>query len=155
MDSLTTAQRSERMRRVRSEDTKPEMLIRRLLHRLGYRYRLHCGDLPGKPDLVFPGRSKIIFVHGCFWHGHRCRSGLNKPASNLAYWMPKLLRNKARDRKNKGLLKRLGWDVLVVWECQLGRESLARDLAALQAPVSFSADGRERVPMSPPAGNRR
>jgi DNA mismatch endonuclease (patch repair protein) len=120
MDNLTRAQRSATMRRVRSRDTKPELVVRRLVHALGYRYRLYRSNLPGKPDLVFPRRNKAIFVHGCFWHGHDCGAGTNRPSSNLAYWRAKLLRNKRRDVNNRAALKILGWKVLVIWECQLG-----------------------------------
>jgi DNA mismatch endonuclease (patch repair protein) len=121
MDTFTPNERSRVMRQVRGRDTGPEMVVRRLVHSMGFRYRLHCRELPGNPDLVFPSRRKIIFVHGCFWHGHACRSGRNRPSSNMGYWIPKLERNKARDRANRKQLKRLGWDVLVVWECQLKR----------------------------------
>jgi DNA mismatch endonuclease (patch repair protein) len=128
MDTFTPDQRSELMRRVRGQDTEPEMMVRRFVHRMGFRYRLHCRELPGNPDLVFPSRRKIIFVHGCFWHGHACRSGRNRPSSNQMYWIPKLERNRKRDRANRRKLKKLGWDVLVVWECQLkhGEEAAAR-----------------------------
>jgi DNA mismatch endonuclease (patch repair protein) len=85
MDNLNPAERSELMSRVRSQDTEPEMVVRRLVHGMGFRYRLHVKNLPGKPDLVFPSRGKIIFVHGCFWHGHWCRAGLNRPSSNHPY----------------------------------------------------------------------
>jgi DNA mismatch endonuclease (patch repair protein) len=124
MDKLTIAQRSEVMSRVRSEDTKPEMAVRSLIHRLGYRYRLHGQELPGKPDLVFPTLGKAIFVHGCFWHGHRCRSGRNRPSSNTLYWTLKLDGNKKRDRATNLKLRRLGWNVLVLWECELKNEAL-------------------------------
>lgn len=107
------------MSKVRSKDTKPEMIVRRLAHALGYRFRLHRADLPGKPDLVFPRLRKAIFVHGCFWHGHNCKRGRNRPRSNQDYWLVKLDRNKQRDQKHRRALKRLGWRVLVVWECQL------------------------------------
>ena len=109
------------MGRIRGKDTKPEMAVRRLLHGLGYRYRLHRKDLPGKPDLVFGKRRKIIFVHGCFWHQHpdpQCRGG-RIPKSRLDYWGPKLARNVERDAVNEGLLKADGWDVLTVWECEI------------------------------------
>jgi len=119
MDTFRPDQRSEVMRRVRAFDTEPEMVVRRFVHSLGFRYRLHRRELPGNPDLVFPRLRKIIFVHGCFWHGHDCRAGRNRPSSNKNYWIPKLDRNKLRDRRNRSKLKRLGWDVLVVWECQL------------------------------------
>ena len=134
MDTFTPKERSRVMRQVRDRDTGPEMTVRRLVHSMGFRYRLHCRELPGNPDLVFPSRRKIIFVHGCFWHGHACRSGRNRPSSNTGYWIPKLERNKARDRANRRQLKRLGWDVLVVWECQLKRAGAvaARILRFLQ-----------------------
>jgi DNA mismatch endonuclease (patch repair protein) len=119
MDNLTARQRSETMRRVHSVDTSPELALRRFLHRLGYRYRLHDPALPGKPDLVFPSRRKIIFVHGCFWHGHACPAGRNRPVSNTGYWGAKLARNQTRDRKHGRCLRALGWRVMVVWECQL------------------------------------
>ena len=109
------------MRRIRSQDMKPELLVRRLLHGLGYRYRLHRVDLPGKPDIVFASRKKVIFVHGCFWHGHddpNCVDGRRKPKSNLDYWLPKLARNKARDEQQQRELKANGWSVLAVWECE-------------------------------------
>lgn len=106
------------MRAVKGADTKPEMAVRRMLHRLGYRYRLHAAGLPGKPDLVFPSRRKVIFVHGCFWHQHRCPAAA-RPASRREYWDAKLDRNVQRDRRNRRLLRALGWRTLVVWECQL------------------------------------
>ena len=121
MDNLSVAQRRATMRAVRSKDTAPEMIVRRLVHALGRRYRLHVQGLPGCPDLVFPLRRKAIFVHGCFWHGHSCPAGLNVPRSNERYWGAKLERNKARDERNKRTLRALGWRVLTIWECQLKR----------------------------------
>ncbi|MFQ5852700.1 MAG: very short patch repair endonuclease [Candidatus Binatia bacterium] len=118
-DFLTQEQRSKRMAKVRSRDTSPEMIVRRLAHRMHYRYRLHRHDLPGKPDLVFPGRRKVVFVHGCFWHGHNCSAGLNRPKTNKSYWVPKLERNRERDAENQARLRKLGWQVLVIWECDL------------------------------------
>ena len=119
MDRLSTEQRSENMRRIRSNDTKPELALRSMLHKLGYRFRLHRKDLPGRPDIVFPGRSKVIFVHGCFWHQHLgCREG-RMPGSRLDYWTPKLERNLVRDAATRKLLEEQGWGVLVVWECEL------------------------------------
>lgn len=106
------------MRRIRKTDTAPEMTVRRLCHRLGYRYRLHRGDLPGTPDLVFPRLHKVIFVHGCFWHQHDCRLGRKQPSANPSYWLPKLARNVERDRQSRERLEQLGWDVLVIWECE-------------------------------------
>lgn len=106
------------MAAVKSKDTTPELLVRRLVHSLGYRYLLHVRALPGVPDLVFPSRRKVLFVHGCYWHRHHCRSGCSMPASRVAYWKKKLLENKRRDAKNRRKLRRLGWKVLTVWECQ-------------------------------------
>lgn len=110
--------RSENMKRIRSKDTLPELIVRRLLHSLGYRYRLHRHGLPGRPDIVFPGRKKIIFVHGCYWHAHGCKLG-HTPKSNKAYWSPKLQRNVDRDKRNREILSELGWQSLVLWECEL------------------------------------
>lgn len=119
MDSLTHARRSANMSRIRSKDTKPEMLVRRLLHALGYRYRLHRRDLPGAPDLVFPSRQKVILVHGCFWHQHKgCIDG-RLPKSHEDYWLPKLRRNVERDRRNIAKLQRRGWKVMKLWECEI------------------------------------
>lgn len=110
------------MSRVRSEDTRPEMKVRSVIHRLGFRYRLHRKDLPGTPDLVFPGRKKVILVHGCFWHGHRCRRGSRVPATNRDYWLGKIERNRARDRTARSELSARGWKSLVLWECQIRDE---------------------------------
>ena len=111
--------RSELMRRVRSKDTKPEMAIRRALHRAGYRYRLHAKHLPGKPDLVFASRKAVIFVHGCWWHGHSCKRGARAARNNADYWSAKISRNIERDKATRTALKRLGWRVLIVWECEV------------------------------------
>jgi len=120
MDTLTPVERSERMSRVRSKDTKPEMLVRSLVHRMGYRYKLHDKNLPGNPDLVFPSRHKIIFIHGCFWHRHGKRCELTRwPKSKLEFWKPKLEQNRHRDDSVKRRLRRLGWRTLTIWECQL------------------------------------
>jgi DNA mismatch endonuclease (patch repair protein) len=113
------------MSRIRGKDTKPEMVVRRLVHAMGYRYRLHQKDLPGKPDLVFPCLKKVIFVHGCFWHVHNCRYGRVKPATNAKFWESKRNGNKERDTKNKKRLKHLGWQALVIWECQVARKDIA------------------------------
>ena len=120
MDTLSPSERSERMSRVRSKNTKPELTIRRLVHSLGYRYRLHATQLPGKPDLVFAARRKVIFAHGCFWHRHGARCHLTRlPKSKLDFWQPKLEQNKKRDEKNIRELRKRGWKPLVIWECQL------------------------------------
>lgn len=118
VDHVTPARRSEIMSRIRSKDTGLEMKVRRLVHGMGYRYRLHGRNLPGKPDLVFPGRGKVIFVHGCFWHAHACKYGMRTPKSNVEFWDDKLLRNKERDRRTRAALCRQGWKVFVVWQCQ-------------------------------------
>lgn len=131
MDTLSPQQRSERMSRVRGRDTKPEMQVRRLVHAMGYRFRLHRRDLPGVPDLVFPSRRKVIFVHGCFWHRHpdpACKLA-RMPKSRLDFWSTKLENNKNRDEKNIVQLNDLGWKTLVIWECQAG------DREALQARI--------------------
>ncbi len=114
-----TELRSRTMRAVKSQDTAPEMMVRRLVYSLGYRYRLHVKDLPGKPDLVFPGRRKVIFVHGCFWHQHSGCGEATPPKSNTDYWLPKLERNKQRDKEIYQKLENSGWKVLVIWECEL------------------------------------
>jgi DNA mismatch endonuclease (patch repair protein) len=116
-DPLTREERSERMSRVRSVDTKPEMVVRRLVRGMGYPYRLHTKALPGNPDLSFISRRKIIFVHGCFWHQHGCRQ-YRMPKTRKDFWEPKLSRNKARDLEVRRELRALGWRVMVIWECQ-------------------------------------
>jgi DNA mismatch endonuclease (patch repair protein) len=130
-DQFSPAERSEIMRRVKSGDTTPEMVVRRLVHQMGYRYRLRRRDLPGQPDLVLPRLGKAIFVHGCFWHRHACAAGESTPASRVEYWQAKFARNVNRDRRDVRRLRRMGWSVLVVWECQTRaarRESLRRRL---------------------------
>ena len=111
------------MSRIRKTNTKPELFVRSLVHRLGYRYRLHRRDLPGTPDLVFPSKRKVVFVHGCFWHQHHCPLGTKQPRANPHYWLPKLARNKERDVTTQIALAQLGWSVLVVWECETRSES--------------------------------
>jgi DNA mismatch endonuclease (patch repair protein) len=115
--------RSRIMRAVKSRDTAPELLVRRLAHSMGYRFRLHRKDLPGKPDLVFPGRRKVIFVHGCFWHGHDCARGARAPKRNRSYWLKKINRNRERDQASCARLTDLGWKPLIIWECDLGNET--------------------------------
>lgn len=133
MDKLTPERRSENMRRIKSKGMKPEMRVRQLAHRLGYRFRLHRRDLPGKPDLVFPSRRKAIFVHGCFWHQHpkaSC-SDARQPRSNVEYWGPKLQRNVARDLAVRRALERAGWNILVIWDCETrDEEELGRRIRA-------------------------
>lgn len=119
------------MKAVRGTDTQLEVMVRRLIHGMGYRYRLHRTDLPGTPDLVFPARRKIIFIHGCFWHQHDCRQGNRLPKSRKDYWEPKLKRNVERDTENQKALEKLGWEVMIVWECETresNREELGRKI---------------------------
>ena len=129
MDTLTPEERSKRMGLVRSKNTKPELLVRQLTHALGFRYRLHRKGLPGRPDMVFPGRRKVIFVHGCFWHRHEGCYLARMPKSRLEFWEPKLTKNRERDLQVNKLLAEQGWKVLVVWECEL------RDKAALEQRI--------------------
>jgi DNA mismatch endonuclease (patch repair protein) len=118
-DVFSQKQRSMIMRRVKSKDTAPEVFVRSLTHRLGYRFRLHRNDLPGNPDLVFPSRKKVIFVHGCFWHGHNCNRGRRVPKTNQAYWTEKITKNKERDKNARSSLKKMGWSSMIIWECEL------------------------------------
>lgn len=124
-DKLTPERRSANMAKIRAKHTKPEMLVRRMVHGMGFRYRLHRKDLPGKPDMVFGPRRKVIFVHGCFWHLHECRDG-RIPSSRRDYWEPKLRRNAERDAEQLAALQAAGWQVLTVWECE------TKDRAALE-----------------------
>ncbi|MBA3315068.1 MAG: DNA mismatch endonuclease Vsr [Planctomycetota bacterium] len=117
-DCFDKATRSRIMAAVRGKHTAPEMVVRRLAHGLGFRFRLHRAMLPGRPDLVFASRRKVIFVHGCFWHRRECPRGRSTPAANRRFWREKFTRNVARDQRNMGRLRRLGWGVMVVWECQ-------------------------------------
>ena len=126
-DVFDAATRSAVMRRVKGRDTAPELKVRRALTALGARYRLHRADLPGKPDIVMPGRRLAIFVHGCFWHGHDCARGARVPKDNRDYWVGKVERNRARDARNREALTALGWRVETIWECDL------KDAAALEA----------------------
>jgi DNA mismatch endonuclease (patch repair protein) len=121
-DRVSVKKRSEIMSRVGKKNTAPEMTVRRLLHRMGFRFRLHEKRLPGCPDIVFRSRKKVIFVHGCFWHGHKCRNG-NLPKSNIDFWQNKIHRNRKRDAVSIKALRQLGWQTLVVWSCGLKNES--------------------------------
>lgn len=118
-DVLTKEQRRLNMSRVRDKDSHPEKYIRTMIHRLGYRFRLHRRDLPGKPDLVFPSRRKVIFVHGCFWHVHNCSKGRSEPKTNSEFWLAKRQSNVERDMRNIHSLEEMGWKALIVWECQI------------------------------------
>lgn len=144
---------TERMARIRKTDTRPEMIVRQAVHALGYRFRLHRRDLPGSPDLVLPRHRKIIFVHGCFWHRHDCRDGRKLPNSKREYWGPKLARNAARDAKNLRALSELGWDVLVLWECELKNNArlteALRDFLQCPAEARLQASRRDQAKRRP------
>lgn len=129
MDTVSAARRSEIMSRVRSVNTGPELAVRRLAHGLGYRFRLHRRDLPGRPDLVFSGRQKVIFVHGCFWPRHEGCALARMPKSRVEFWRGKLEGNARRDGRNERALRRVGWGVMTIWECQ------TRDLARLATRI--------------------
>lgn len=129
VDSLSPKERSERMSRIRSKNMRPEMLVRKLVFALGYRYRLHARDLPGCPDLVFRSRKKVVFVHGCFWHYHTNCAIAHIPKSRTEFWKAKLEGNRKRDEINKRKLARDGWSVLFIWECQL------KDAALLEVRI--------------------
>ncbi len=135
-DTVSPEIRSQVMARVKSKGMKPEMTVRRLVHGLGYRYRLHRADLPGRPDLVFPARRKVLFVNGCFWHRHDGCPRVRIPATNRDYWLAKLESNYLRDTRNIRSLEEQGWDVLTVWECQLRDlpSSTKRLVSFLEAP---------------------
>ncbi|MEM9751562.1 MAG: very short patch repair endonuclease [Pseudomonadota bacterium] len=136
-DTVSPAKRSAIMRAVKSKDTGPERALRRALHKAGRRYRLHDKRLPGAPDLVFPSKRKVIFVHGCFWHGHDCRRGARVPKTNRDYWLAKIDRNRTRDARRLFELEALGWDALIIWECELkDLETAVRTAQAfLDAPL--------------------
>jgi len=128
-DVHTPEQRSRNMSAIRGKDTKPEHTVRSIAHALGYRFRLHRRDLPGKPDLVFPGRRVVMLVHGCFWHMHDCPYGRVKPVTNAAFWADKRAGNVSRDERNIAALEAAGWKVLVIWECETrDRQALGRKL---------------------------
>ncbi|MCO7557624.1 very short patch repair endonuclease [Metapseudomonas otitidis] len=126
-DFLSPAERSERMSRIRGKDTQPELALRKVLHRLGLRYRLHGAGLPGKPDLVFPRYRTVVFVHGCFWHRHSGCKIATTPKSNTQFWQEKFEKNIARDAQTAIELQASGWIVLVVWECELASAKKARE----------------------------
>jgi DNA mismatch endonuclease (patch repair protein) len=138
-DKTSPEQRSAIMRRVRRENTEPELALRRMLHAMGYRFRLHAQELPGSPDVVFRPRKAAVFVHGCFWHGHPCRWG--RPVkSNADYWAAKIARNQQRDEASIDALRAEGWWALVVWECELREpETLKAELSAFIGPRGGNA----------------
>ena len=141
-NSIPPEVRSRMMAQVRSKGTKPEMAVRRLLHGMGYRYRLHKSNLPGRPDIVFPPRRKVVFVNGCFWHQHTGCKGSHIPSTNREYWLGKLHRNQTRDNENITSLESDGWSVAVVWECQLAdTDGLTNRLVAFLGPTSIRERG--------------
>lgn len=134
MDTFPPEKRSDIMRRVHSTDTAPERKVRSLLHRLGYRFRIQRSDLPGKPDIVLPKRRAVVFVHGCFWHRHQGCPRATTPASRQEYWLPKFGRTVDRDRRNQEALRKSGWNIVVVWECE------TKDLVRLGERISGLID---------------
>lgn len=158
-DVFTPEKRSAVMRRVKGRDTAPEMKVRRMLRAAGIGYRLGGCGLPGRPDVVMKGRKVVLFVHGCFWHGHDCPRGARKPQTNAEYWITKIERNRARDRRVAAALSAAGWRVVTVWECRLRDPGLAEDLlaeieegqaAALSATTAASSSTCDRAPSSDP-----
>lgn len=135
-DVLTPEQRKLNMSRIRGKDTKPELLIRRGLHARGFRYKLHDRKLPGRPDLVFPRYGAILFIHGCFWHGHNCPL-FKTPATRQEFWTEKIDGNRARDKKNAAALLKLGWRVVIVWECSLRGPSKINGTEVIQQCHDF------------------
>ena len=143
MDTITKEARSRNMSRIRSTDTKPELIIRKGLHKLGFRFRLCVKDLPGRPDIVLPKYKTIIFINGFFWHGHVNCKRANIPKSNSSYWLPKILRNKERDKLNMEKLRNAGWKVLTVWECSLKTRREAEETIQLLAKQILSSKEKE------------
>jgi DNA mismatch endonuclease, patch repair protein len=140
VDNRSPESRSALMSRIGGKDTAPELAVRRLLHALGYRFRLHRRDLPGTPDIVFPSRKRAIFVNGCFWHGHGCRIG-RAPKSRQEFWLPKLEKNRAKDARNKRALRNRGWGVLTVWQCQ----TKSQDRLAAQLRFFLGSPGKNPI----------
>lgn len=138
----TDPKRSHIMRSVKGKNSQPEMTVRRLIHGMGYRYRLHRKDLPGMPDLVFGPRKKVIFVHGCFWHGHSCKRGNRQPKTNAEYWKNKISRNVQRDADSIEQLGKTGWDCLVIWECEIKDiDTTANNIKHFLLSQAFSTEG--------------
>jgi DNA mismatch endonuclease (patch repair protein) len=135
-DRISAAQRSAQMSRIQGTNTKPELFVRRILYRSGYRYRLHVASLPGRPDVVFKSRRKVVFVHGCFWHQHSGCTDASLPKSRARFWRRKLRRNAQRDEEQRRALVASDWKVLVVWECELANPSLSRRLIRFLGPPS-------------------
>jgi DNA mismatch endonuclease, patch repair protein len=146
MDKLPPKRRSEIMSRIRGKDTGPEMAVRRLLHAMGYRFRLHRRDLPGKPDIVLPKHRTVIFVHGCFWHGCRkCDRGTRVPKTNTAFWVQKIADNCRRDGEARKKLIELGWRVIVLWQCEMVDPKIVRELLLRELPPVPAKTSRRRT----------
>lgn len=143
-DPYPQEKRSWIMSRVRGRDTKPEIVVRSLVHRMGFRFRVHRRDLPGTPDIVFPRLRKVILVHGCFWHGHRGCKRSKRPTTNAEFWNDKLSRNLIRDRRSRRALRRAGWQVLVIWQCETRRPD--KLLKRLQAYLYAETGQRIQLP---------
>jgi DNA mismatch endonuclease (patch repair protein) len=146
VDVYSKRKRSRIMALIGGKNTGPELAVRRFLHSKGFRYRLHAADLPGKPDIVFPKYGAVVFVHGCFWHGHRgCRKGRTLPATRKAFWRRKIEGNRARDRRDRRRLRRMDWRVFVVWACRIrNRRALERLSAAIRSRRTGSEAGRKQ-----------
>ena len=149
-DKMTPAQRHRCMASIKGKDTKPEMLVRRYLHGLGFRYSLHSKRLPGKPDIVLRKYHSVIFVHGCFWHGHPGESCYRKPSTNVEFWEEKIRRNKERDAADVAALESLGWHVMVVWECELSKSRFESTMDNLVAGLRqyLEVEHIHRIPLS-------
>ena len=148
-EALPPSARSQIMRAVKGKNTSPEIALRRLISRLGFRYRLHRADLPGKPDIAFPGMRKVIFVNGCFWHGHDCRRGARIPKANSEYWKHKIGTNRKRDQDNLQRLSDLGWMTTTVWECELRDREMLEERMLVYLRASTKND-YERLEPDPP-----
>ena len=147
MDTLTPEERSRLMAKIKGKNTKPELAVRSLLHRAGYRFSLHRKELPGKPDIVLRKYKTVVFVHGCFWHRHKNCKTASMPKSNTAFWQAKFDRNVSNDRKHRHALEKLGWNVIVVWECELKKDP-AKVLAKLQKSLAAQVPKKTiRYPM--------
>lgn len=144
MDSLIPERRSALMKRVKRSDTKPELTLRKALHKMGFRYVIGDKRLPGTPDLAFPKHKAAVFVHGCFWHGHDCRQG-RAPSSNVGYWVPKIEANRARDARKEQGVRDLGWRVFTVWECQLKAARKDETVEALASNIKASGMASKEV----------
>ncbi|MEF2968617.1 very short patch repair endonuclease [Paenibacillus sp. M1] len=140
MDSFSKEKRSQIMSNVKSKNTTPELIVRRLLHRMGYRFRLHRPDLPGKPDIVLPKYKKVIFINGCFWHGHENCKKSQLPKTNREFWQSKIRKNKSRDEKSINKLLEMGWQCLVIWDCQIKKKDIEKLVIILEGFMKGEMD---------------